>query len=101
MRSVPLHRIVAFILATNYLAFQLEVFEDEYKENNPTRSETCAIGKSTLNWESFDKQNAPEAFVFDAGLLIEFLFLIPSPCTSQFLPNPQYQPVRDKSPPTL
>lgn len=95
------HKLVALVLATNYFAFQVELFEEEYEANHPKTFESCSITKSTLSWESFDKENAPEAFVFDAGIRSEFLFLLEQEPVALHLPFAQYQPIRDKSPPAL
>lgn len=94
-----LHRLVAFILATNYFAFQVELFEEEYEANHPKSYDSCSITQPTLSWESFDKENAPQAFVFDAGIQSQFLFLLEREPVALHLPFAQYQPIHDKSPP--
>jgi hypothetical protein len=99
MRRSTFHALVALLLATNYFAFQAEVFEEEYENNHPERPEGLAFTHSGLSWESFDKENAPQALVFDAGIRIDVLFtlppvVLPPACTEQ-----PRQPVRDKSPP--
>lgn len=99
MNWSALHRVVALILATNYFSFQVELFEEEYEANHPKQYESCSITQPTLTWESFDKQNAPLAFVFDAGLEIHYLFLLEAEPTAIRLPHIQYQPIHDKSPP--
>ena len=99
LRSI--HNLIAILLATNYFLFQIELFEDEYEANHPKRCETCSVTLPTLSWESFDKENAPEAFVFDAGIRSEFLFLLEQEPVALHLPFAQYQPIRDKSPPAL
>ena len=101
MKWLLLHKFVALLLATNYFAFQAELFEEEYEENHPKPAETCSLNRPSITWESFDKQNAPEAFVVDAGIQLEFLFLCVAPHVKELLPNPQYQPIRDKSPPPI
>jgi hypothetical protein len=93
------HRVVALILATNYFAFQVELFEEEYEANHPKSFESCSITGPTFGWESFDKENAPPAFVFDAGIRSEFLFLLEQEPIALHLRFAQYQPIRDKSPP--
>lgn len=99
MRWMPVHKFVALLLASNYFAFQVELFEEEYEANHPRGHTTASITKPTITWESFDKENAPKAFVFDANIRLEFLFLLQSPLVELSLPSPPYQPVRDKSPP--
>lgn len=93
------YRFVALLLASNYFAFQVELFEDEYEANHPRTYETCSITQPTLTWESFDKENAPKAFVCDAEIRLHVLFILHSPPVRLPLPELQYQPVRDKSPP--
>ena len=66
MKLSAIYRFVALLLASNYFAFQVELFEDEYEANHPRTYETCSITQPTLTWESFDKENAPKAFVCDA-----------------------------------
>ncbi len=92
-------RAVAVLLASNYFAFQVELFEEEYEANHPQPAGTVAFGAPTLNWESFDKDNAPKAFVFDAGLRVEFLFVFRSSTVQVLPPHFPCEPVRDKSPP--
>jgi hypothetical protein len=93
------HRCIALLLACNYFAFQVELFEEEYEANHPKTCEGSSFTHPTLTWESFDKENAPQAFVFDAEIQIQFLFFIDSEPSDAVSPNNQYQPVRDKSPP--
>jgi hypothetical protein len=94
-----IHSIVALLLATNYCAFQIEPFEEEYEANHPPAPDSPVFSQPTITWESFDKQNAPKAFVFDAAIQIQFLFSLPSQHFRFLLPCPQHQLVRDKSPP--
>jgi hypothetical protein len=75
--------------------------EEEYEENHPQQTGACALTSPSLNWESFDKENAPQAFVFDAGIQIEFLFFLSVDHLTQSLAHLQYAPVRDKSPPEV
>jgi hypothetical protein len=99
MKWPPAHRFIAFLLATNYFAFQVELFEEEYEANHRRASTTCSIASPTLTWESFDKENAPKAFIFDAGIRTQFLFLLESDLSTLLLSHTPFQPVRDKSPP--
>jgi hypothetical protein len=99
MKPVALSRFVALLLATNYFAFQVELFEDEYEANHRPVSETSAIGSPTLTWESFDKTNAPKAFVFNAEITFHFLHRL-EPAVLVFTPPVVcFNPIRDKSPP--
>ena len=101
MRSFLLHKCLALLLGWNYFAFQIELFESEYEQNNPKPVTTCSLSAPTLTWESFDKNNAPQPFVFDAGLRIDcILILREQPLVEQRTARPSL-PVRDKSPPSL
>jgi hypothetical protein len=93
------YQLIALVLATNYFAFQAELFDDEYEANHPRRSETSAITAPVFTWESFDKENAPQAFIVDPQIEIRPLFQIiheQTPPVPSFTPR---APVRDKSPP--
>ncbi len=95
------YSLIALILATNYLAFQAELFDDEYEANHPKRADKPCITVAGLNWESFDKDTAPQAFTFDAGLRTEFLFPLPSLVLVEFVPFESFKVIRDKSPPSF
>lgn len=101
IRWLTLHSCVAVILASNYFAFQVELFDSEYEANHPAPPipGTHALRSPTITWESFDKENAPEAFVLNPILPAEQFGTIPFLQTEERQPNPQCQPVRDKSPP--
>jgi hypothetical protein len=99
MYGTLLHRFVALLLATNYFAFQVELFEEEYEANHRQISETCSIALPTLNWETFDKTNAQKAFVLTPDIVMELLHVLPFPRDQQFPPFLEPLPVRDKSPP--
>jgi len=99
MHWSQIHKLAALFLASNYFAFQIELFEEEYEANHPKTYDGTSLTQLTLTWESFDKQNAPKAFVVDPHIHIEPLFLV-QPVTEQTPnPDPQPQPIRDKSPP--
>lgn len=99
IRRSFLHGLIALAVGCNYLAFQVELFDDEYEANHPLSNGSSSITIGSINWESFDKDNAPEAFVFDAGLQTGFLFRIaPTPFFVSSIVRP-FQLVRDKSPP--
>ncbi len=94
-------RSVALILASNYFAFQVELFDDEYEANHPRQTEGCSLVAPTLNWESFDKNNAPQPFVFDALITIECAGPFAFPMCDPVAPHYRHRDVRDKSPPPL
>ena len=95
-----LHSCIALVLAFNYFAFQVELFEEEYEANHPKAAQTCAFSKPTLTWESFDKNNAPKAFVVDPNIRLVCFFVLSPPYIAESSPGPPFQPVRDKSPPS-
>ena len=95
------YSLIALILATNYLAFQAEVFDDEYEANHPKRSDKPSITVPSLNWESFDKDTAPQAFTFDACLRTGYLFSLPDLTLVEFIPFESFKVIRDKSPPSF
>lgn len=95
------HALVALLLAGNYFAFQVELFEEEFEQNQPLCdfSHELRFTSPTLNWESFDKTNAPQAFTLNPDFRIFVLFEIPSP-TNQSIPAQRpFSDIRDKSPP--
>jgi hypothetical protein len=99
MKWSSVHSFIALLLATNYFAFQVELFEEEYEANHRQASTTCSIGSPALTWESFDKENAPKAFIVEAGIRIQFLFLFESDVETLPPPHAPFQLIRDKSPP--
>jgi hypothetical protein len=96
-----IHGSIALLLASNYFAFQVELFDDEYEENHPAPSATCSITHPALNWESFDKDNALQAFVFNAEICIQLVDLLPSVSTPLLHLTAPSHPIRDKSPPEI
>jgi hypothetical protein len=99
MKTSLFYRLIAVVLACNYFAFQVEVFEEEYEANHRPISPTSAIASPTLTWESFDKTNAPKAFVFNAEVTIELLLRFEASQTLAVPPIVTLNPIRDKSPP--
>jgi len=93
------YKILLCVVALNYGAFRVEISEDEYKEHHPDLPTGLAFMESILNWETFDKNNAPEAFSFDAHVAIETLFQTSLFFQENDIPYEHYEPVRDKSPP--
>jgi hypothetical protein len=80
----------------------VELFEDEYEENHPAIDpfmHACTLSLPTLNWETFDKDNAPKAITVLPFLSLTLLLTIPG----HSLPAPvtvyNQQIIRDKSPP--
>jgi hypothetical protein len=95
-----LHLCVAVTLALTYFLFQVEPFEEEYREAHPVPVEGATFSAPSVNWESFDKTNAPKAFVVDPVVPVVMVAMV---LRVDPLDNPlliSVDPVRDKSPPT-
>ncbi len=86
-------------LSCNYFAFQVELFDAEYEQNQPLPTESNSLYNPTLNWESFDKDHAQQPFVVDALLRFECLVVLRPIYVVRFLDEPSFHPTRDKSPP--
>lgn len=100
MRATLFHRVISLLLACNYFAFQAELFEEEFKENHPDLPSQLSFSKPTLTWESFDKENAPEAFSFDADIFfLAVIGWLPFPAIQTLPPHLPFRIIRDKSPP--
>ena len=95
-----LFKYVALLLAANYFGFQVELFENEYEQNHRPVSQTSSIGSPTVNWETFDKSNAPKAFVFNAEVAIQLLHLASVPSIPLYHHLVDDDLIRDKSPPS-
>ena len=93
-------QLLSVLIACNYFAFRVETFEDEYEANHSDLPVGLAFTDSSLNWETFDKDNAPKAFVINPQAIILFLcFATDSPVTA--IPDLQpFEIIRDKSPPS-
>jgi hypothetical protein len=87
------------LLASNYFAFQVEMFEEEYEQNHRRVSEECSFAAPSLNWESFDKNNAPKAFKLEPVFMSEPLFFLITTRLPEFISVHPIHRVRDKSPP--
>jgi len=93
--------ILAVITALNYFAFRVELFEKENEASHPLPSSSLSLTMPTLNWETFDKDNASQAFVITIELTKEYLFT--KPVERLFHPPPvePFYRIRDKSPPSF
>ncbi|HLX12241.1 MAG TPA: hypothetical protein VKS81_05460 [Bacteroidota bacterium] len=92
-------RLIAVILALNYFAFSAEIFDREYAESHPALPGTISISVPTVTWETFDKENAQAAFVFDANIQLATICKLPAPPCAQSNSVVPSELVRDKSPP--
>jgi len=94
-------RILSLLVASNYLAFRVELFKDEEARYHPKLPGGVSYSAPTLNWETFDKDNAPKAFVVHARGRIELVgFFAPAP-PEPLQSHPPFQLVHDKSPPAF
>jgi hypothetical protein len=93
------YKVLLCVVALNYCAFRTEIFDDENRDNHPVVPAGVTFSASSLNWETFDKNNAPEAFAFDAHVAIEPLFQSTLLPPSINIPYERQELVRDKSPP--
>jgi hypothetical protein len=94
-----LYSITALFLASVYFCFQVEVFEEEYEKNQPISSGRLAYNYSSLNWESFDKEDVPEPFRFNALAHIAQTPDIPDCGDDLLIGHFPFMTVRCKSPP--
>jgi hypothetical protein len=96
----PLWQVLSVLVACNYFAFRVELFRDEYEENHPNLSPgTVSFSQPTLNWETFDKDNASTAFTIKVDLRFIFITYIDCPLRTDQHTFEPYSPIRDKSPP--
>ena len=101
-QSAPkVFKFIAMLIAMNYFAFRVELFDEEYDQNHPNHVSGAALSASSLNWETFDKDNAPQAFVIDAEIRIELLCFCADSFRQEFYIDEPFQLIRDKSPPYL
>jgi len=93
------HTLVSILMACTYFAFRVELCEEEYEAHHHPFPDILAFASSSLTWESFDKDNAPQAFHIEVETRRQLLCSIEPQKRSPFQDNLPYQPVRDKSPP--
>jgi hypothetical protein len=92
-------RMLAIVLASNFLAFHVEPFEEEYERNHPAPSGSPSVNPIADNWEAFDKTNVPPAATY-LPLLPAILFCrIPVEEGRVAQIQRPYFELRDKSPP--
>jgi hypothetical protein len=96
-----IYQLAAFIVAVNYFSFQVELFEDEYEKNNPLPSSVPTFTYSSVNWESFDKTNAPKAFVFIVPRDFILLCLNPPVLGEELPASLPFRVVHNNSPPSV
>jgi len=93
---------LALLVAFNYFAFRVELFEDEYEDQHPAIDpfkHECTLSLPTINWETFDKDNAPKAITVLPFLSLTLLLTIPGYPLPAPVQAETQQIIRDKSPP--
>jgi hypothetical protein len=101
-RRRSLSQLLAVLIACNYFAFRVELFPDENEDNHPGLfTGVASFTQPALNWETFDKDNAPKAFTILVDPQIIFITIFESPLQTDRYTFEPYQPVRDKSPPPV
>ncbi len=97
--KLTFYQFISFALAVNYFSFHCEFDAEEYLENHRQLFETPSIARPSVNWESFDKGNAPKAFIIDLIEKLTVLYtVIPFISPDSYVHLQQYS-IRDKSPP--
>lgn len=92
-------KLFTLLLACNYFAFRVELFQDEYERFHPAPTSVPSINILSLNWETFDKDNAPKAFVVNPEVSILFLSFAPKQTAITIPACSPCNLIRDKSPP--
>jgi hypothetical protein len=95
-------RVLPLLLALNYFCFRTELFGEENEKYHPVVDKLlhgASLSLPSLNWETFDKDNAPKAIRVEPWLSLQFLTLFTNPPTICRIVPSQFQPIRDKSPP--
>ncbi len=93
--------LLSILLAWNYFAFQVELFDCEYEANHHAPQSVVSFVTPVMSWESFDKDQAPAPYYFDAFGRLEVVSLLPVASQCSDLPFAPRHPVRDKSPPSV
>jgi len=94
-------QVLSLLVASNYFAFRVELFKDEEARNHPKLPAGVTYSVPTLNWETFDKDNAPKAFVVHGTARIDLVGFFTSPPPEPLQSHPPFQLVHDKSPPAF
>ncbi len=89
------------LMAFNYFAYQVELFEEEHREKHRDMSSEISIASFGVTWESFGKTSAQQAFVVLVDVQVTLLGVLPSCNIVNDISHPPFEPIRDKSPPAL
>jgi hypothetical protein len=100
MIPLSLHRSIALALACIFFLFQTELDHEEYQRNHRQLAAGPSIAAPSLTWETFDKQNAPKAFVVTVDKGYSCLVVLHADAGLLLPPSVSLHPVRDKSPPS-
>ena len=85
------YKVIACFIAAVYFFSQVELDQEEYERNHPIASDKPAFTSSSLNWESFDKENVRKAFSCSGAVQILFLFCFPQQIGLILPVNPPYR----------
>ena len=99
-RSI-IFRLAALALIYAHGGFQLELDPEEYERNHPLPASQPTFLPPGDNWETFDKTNAPPAFVVCVDRVVLLQCYLPVHPFRLHPAFPPRRPVRDKSPPDL
>ncbi|MBI5215978.1 MAG: hypothetical protein HY960_09500 [Ignavibacteriae bacterium] len=94
------HTLFFLLMAFNYFAYQVELFEEEHKEKYRELSSVVSFASFGVTWESFGKTSAQKAFVYLVDVQITLLGLLPKEDISNLHTHPPFELIRDKSPPS-
>ncbi len=94
-----IYKALLLLLACNYFVFRTELFDDEHEQNSPKSYSGNSISDYSLNWETFDKDNAPKAFTINTEIRIQLLCVLRIHIQIDRESYQPFQLIRDKSPP--
>lgn len=93
------YAVISLLIAVNYFAFRTEVFGNEAREFQPHPVTGSTFSNPSTNWESFDKDNAPKAFVVSVFTPLAELSAVAAERKPSIPHVGAFHPIRDKSPP--
>ncbi|MBI3193112.1 MAG: hypothetical protein HYZ34_01440 [Ignavibacteriae bacterium] len=95
------HTLFFLLMAFNYFAYQVELFEEEHKEKHREMSSVVSFAPFGVTWETFGKTSAQKAFVHIVDVQITFLGVLPPQYINNIPSLCPFEIIRDKSPPEL
>jgi hypothetical protein len=99
--SATTYRILSLLVALNYFSFRCELFSDEDAENHPVHQQGSSYSTPSLNWETFDKDNAPKAFVVDTAVPVAIFGPAPLPPAQLLHVHSPFRIIQGVSPPNF